>query len=58
MSTQQLKDVATINPATGAVITHYVFDDPAQVLVSQADHGFKAWRATPVERRAEMLHRL
>ena len=56
MSTQQLQNVATINPATGAVIAHYAVDDPAQVevLVGRADQGFQIWRATLVERRAEM----
>ncbi len=60
MSTQQPQDITTINPATGAVIARYAVDGAAQVeaLVSQADAGFKAWRAVPVERRAEVLHRL
>ena len=60
MSTQQPQDIHTINPATGAVIARYAIDDAAQVeaLVKEADRGFKAWRAAPVERRAEVLHRL
>ncbi len=60
MNTQQPEDIHTVNPATGAVIARYAIDDAAQVeaLVSQADQGFRTWRAAPVERRAEMLHRL
>lgn len=47
----------SLNPATAAVIGHHPYDDAAaleQALTSAAD-GFKAWAATPVVARTQLI---
>ncbi len=48
------------NPATGALIRHYAWDDDDAIeqRLAEAEAGYRAWRATPVDERAAMLGRL
>ncbi|KAA0987919.1 aldehyde dehydrogenase family protein [Pseudomonas sp. ANT_J12] len=47
----------SINPATGEQIGHYPFESAAALdaALARAAAGFKAWRRTPVEQRAQSL---
>ncbi len=48
------------NPATGAELAHYPFDDAAAVeqRLAAAERGYRHWRDTPVAQRAAALARL
>ncbi len=48
------------NPATGAELAHYSFDDAAAVeqRLAAAERGYRQWRDTPLAERAAALGRL
>ncbi len=57
MTSERPTSVSTHNPATGAVLAAYPIDDEGRVetLARAAEGGYRAWRAEPIERRAEVI---
>lgn len=47
----------TVNPATGQTVAEYdgLTDDQIQDVLTRAEAGFAAWKATPIEERARIV---
>lgn len=48
------------SPIDGAVLERYPYADDAAIedLLSQAEQGYRSWRATPLTQRQQVLHQL
>lgn len=53
----KITEIETINPTTGQMIARYALDDEVSIkrILDESETGFRAWRALPLTRRAELL---